>query len=180
MAMLLIPVLFIACSATEVDREKRQERSREYLTRGIDALRIEDYQKAQAAFEVSNDIYENAAALDGLGCVALSRNRYQEADEWFRQAAALNPAYTHVKGNQGLLALYQGKQALAEGLLKEAILEHPENERFRYNRAMVLLADTAHEHKKEVLEELQRAAVIKKSDKVLDTLQKLEQTYVTP
>jgi len=99
--------------------------------------------QAQASFEMAWEIGSQAAALDGLGCVAFMREDYPSAEQYFVQAYQQDPDYSNSLGNLALLYEKHGLSNDALQLYERAIEEDPKNIRSRNNFAGFLASGKA-------------------------------------
>ncbi len=101
----------------------------------VKSLRQGDLDESEASFELALEFAELAPIYDGLGCVALMRNNYEEAKRYFFYAISLDEQYTDVYGNLAMLYEVQGQVGAAEAMYEYAIAEDPDNYRVRNNFA---------------------------------------------
>lgn len=164
----LLAVGAMGCTTARQPSVLEQRRADELVNTGTVYLRQGSLREAAAAFEVAEDLAGSAAALDGLGCVALLRRRYTEAERLFWGALERDPRYTHVLGNIALVYELQGKREEARRFHIEALKAYPDSYRFRNNYAAFLHAEKAPATRTQ--QELTRAQVINTHPVILSNL----------
>jgi tetratricopeptide (TPR) repeat protein len=108
------------------------------IDKGTLFLRAGDFEQAVAAYQMSLELAPSAAALDGLGCVALRRKEYGTAEVYFNKAIELDPLYIQSLGNKALLHEERGELAEAEALFEQAALLAPNIVEVRNNYGVFL------------------------------------------
>ena len=131
-------------------------RANELIDQGVLLLRAGQLDQAEASFAVAQEIADFAAALDGLGCIALLRGNYTRAERLFRRAYEMDDSYDHVLGNLALLYEMQGDRAQAKHFYKHALSDNPKSFRFRNNFAIFLYENDL-ENRERIIYELEKA-----------------------
>jgi Flp pilus assembly protein TadD len=114
-------------------------RAENLVEQGALNLRRGELDQAEACFALAQELAPSAAALDGLGCVAMLRGDAKTAQKHFLNAYAFDENYRNSLGNLALLYESQGLMREARTLYERAITENPENFRFRNNFAAFLI-----------------------------------------
>lgn len=136
--------LLLLCGCANVRQPELADRNRtkELIEQGRYYLRSGDLDKASAAFEVALEIAPAAAAFDGLGCVALLRGHYSEAERYLWKAYESDESYNHSLGNLALLYEARGEVSQAGSMYEWALQADPKNFRVRNNYAVYLAEHT--------------------------------------
>lgn len=108
------------------------------IDQGTLFLREGDFEQAKASYQMSLELAPSAAALDGLGCVALRRKDYKTAESYFDKAIEFDPLYIQSLGNKALLHEERGELAEAEALFQQAALLAPNIVEVRNNYGVFL------------------------------------------
>ncbi len=108
------------------------------IDEGVVMLRQGDLEEAEATFEAAYEIGRFAAALDGLGSVAMLRGEHERAERLFRTAYAVDPSYANALGNLALLKEQQGNLEVANQLYLQALAQDPSNYKIRGNFSVFL------------------------------------------
>ena len=102
---------------------------------GTRLLRQRSLEEARKAFELASEIAPVAAAVDGLGCVALLEGRYDEAERYFVKAYEMDRSYDDALVNLGLLKELQGEPAEAKTIYLRYLESNPTSGVARNNLA---------------------------------------------
>lgn len=135
-----------------------QARARNLVDNGVEFLRTERLDEAQAAFAAAAQLDGSAAAIDGLGCVEFRRREFSEAEKLFLRAIEIDSAYAVAYGNLALLYDAAGNKEAAHRYFQEAIRRFPDDPQLRNNFAGHLRDQGA--NKRVVEGELQQARVL--------------------
>lgn len=100
---------------------------------------------AGAAFSMALELSPIPEALDGLGCVHLLNQEWDQAEAFFKRALEVDPSYTRALSNLALLYEVSGDTTQAEAYYREAIAAEGENFKLRNNFA-AFLHDKEREH----------------------------------
>lgn len=157
LVVVLLVLTLSACVASRVPSPQEHMRAMEILDRGVLALREGEVEKAHQLFELSHQIAPSAAALDGLGCVAVRRGDAQEAQRLFLQALEHDPQYVEALSNLAFLYEAVGWKAESAQLYRQVLERDPTNMRARNNFAS-LLHEQGEEGRREAFRQLQHAA----------------------
>ncbi len=122
-----------ACTARTPVSDLDRVHAEKLVDRGALYLKIYDYPRATASFALSLETAPNAAALDGLGCVAMLEGDLSEAEKYFERAIELDPSYTSSLGNLGLLYELRGKRGQARKYYEQALRTSPRDPRVLQN-----------------------------------------------
>lgn len=130
---------------TDIVREYTQEQKvLELLSQGTEALRRQTPDGVDFAHGAYTLAYElkprDARVQDGLGAVAFFRGQLNDAEAFFKSAAALDPNYDRPYAHLALVAEKRGDLTAARELLLIALRMNPLNYRARNNYATLLLA----------------------------------------
>lgn len=175
--VILLFIVIAGCTFITPPDETKRMQSLEYVSKGIDFLQDNNYSEARASFELSAMLYPNAAAFDGLGCVEAAKGNYEDALLLFGRALKTNPEYFHAYGNMAYVFLMKGDYEQALDSYRMALLDAPDNQRFRYNRAATLYRQPEAVDIDKIMAELYRAKVISESRKVEYTIDSLEKIH---
>lgn len=110
---------------------ERERRAGRLLDSGIEYLQQHEYSKAKAAFGASFEMFPGAAALDGLGCVALMDKEYERAGEYFRQAVKLDESYSLAVHHLALMYDLSGNADEAQRFYRKALRDNPDSASLR-------------------------------------------------
>lgn len=114
---------------------------------GLMHLRAKQYDQAESAFTLSNEIWENAPAIDGLGCLAFYQKDYEQAEKFFKKAHQVNPKYYNSIGNLALLYEVTNRKDSANELYREALEGDPKNFKIHNNFGGFLFDNYSREEK---------------------------------
>ena len=124
---------------------------------------------------LSYELSPNAAAVDGLGCVAMLQQDFRRAEKLFIEAYEMDRDYYHALGNLALLYEMQGEQQRALRMYKRAIKNNPTNVHFRNNFGVFLFEqEVGRQPEYRALLELQKAAALAPNARVVDNIETIE------
>ena len=125
-------------SLTSPELLNKKQKALELVDQGTIALREIRLERAKGAFLAALEVSANAAAFDGLGCVAFLSGDLDQAESFFLQAYKQDPNYVNVLGNLALLYESRGEAELAYEMYQKILTQQPENFRARNNFAAYL------------------------------------------
>lgn len=140
----LLTLLISGCVAIEPTPDSMQKQVEQgnmlnaMIDKGVQFLRVGDLNQAQAAFSVAQEIKPSAVALDGLGCVAMMRGEYSDAEQLFVSAYKLDSQYSRAIGNLALLYDLSAEYELARRFYEAALKLEPDNYQIRTNYAVLI------------------------------------------
>ena len=134
-SILLCAVQMLGCIRPSTIPEERFQRAYELVDVGTGFLRERDLREAQKAFELASELAPVAAAVDGLGCVALLEGRYLEAEALLTEAYEMDRSYDEALANKGLLREVQGDREGARRIYMEYLGKNPSSAAVRNNLA---------------------------------------------
>jgi tetratricopeptide (TPR) repeat protein len=94
-------------------------------------LLLGNFAEASRFYEVAAELAPVAAAVDGLGCIALVEGRYDEAESFFREAYQMDGEYDEALLNLGLLRELQGRQEESRDIYLNYLEKYPDSVRAR-------------------------------------------------
>lgn len=134
-AIFLGALQVVGCIRPSPIPEERYRQANDLVDVGTGFLREQDLVEARKAFELASELAPVAAAVDGLGCVALLEGRYPEADELFTEAYRMDRSYDDALANLGLLREMQGDSEGARRIYQEYLDKNPSSAGVRNNLA---------------------------------------------
>lgn len=128
-----------ACAVTvpQISMEDQSEAER-LVNQGTAFLRAGNVADAKSSFNVALELTQEAAAWDGLGCVAFFEGKLEDAERYYFRALQIDSSYIDALGNLALLYEAKGEVAKAEYYYQKAIELDPKNYRVRNNYAVFL------------------------------------------
>lgn len=168
----LVMSLLSGCMVWRVPTMRDQERASVLIDQGVTSLRRGEFGAARISFQLARELFESAAAIDGLGCVALLEGDLEKAEMLFNEALEIDFSYTEVYGNLALLREYRGDDSGADALYRKAIELDPGSYRTRNNYAIFL----AHRDERDlpsIRTELMKAALLGEASLMNDNLTQL-------
>ncbi|MCB0328772.1 MAG: hypothetical protein KDD70_03890 [Bdellovibrionales bacterium] len=117
---------------------EESRRASELVDQGTALLRRGALKEAQASFEVSFDLDQTAAALDGLGCVAFLSGDVELARDYFLLAYEQDHSYSQSLANLALLYDYIGAKEESRVLFERALGGDVDNAPTRNNLGVLL------------------------------------------
>ena len=129
---------FQGCSFPQGIPTERYEQAEELVDQGTRAMREGRLDDAQAAFSLSWELAQLAAALDGEGCVAFLRGDLVRAELLFRRAYESDATYDEALGNLALVLDAAGRREEALQAYDALLESHPEAAESRSNRAALM------------------------------------------
>jgi Flp pilus assembly protein TadD len=168
---IIVVVTLTGCAVVRPVSQDQVRRANALVDVGVMHLREMRLVDADAAFEQAFDIAPVAAALDGIGCVALLNGDFDKAEQMFVRAYEMDAEYDQSMANLALLRDIQGRKEEASQLYHEYLSRYPEAARVRNNAA--LLDFDLNERPEVVTRELQKAATIEDSSIVRENLEKV-------
>ncbi len=139
--LLIFITLFSGCGASLEARQptyKEISIAQNLIDQGTINLRKGKTIEARSAFELSEEIYPSAAAIDGIGCTLLMDGDLQNAEHSFFKALSIDPNYFSAWSNLALLYDISGLDAMAESIYQEILTQDPTNVAIRGNFAAIL------------------------------------------
>lgn len=115
--------------------ERDFQASRQLVDVGTMFLRERRLDEARIAFELASELAPMAAAVDGLGCVALLEGRYDSAEGYFTEAYQMDRSYDEALLNLGLLKDLQGYSDEARSIYLDYLDKNPWSGGVRNNLA---------------------------------------------
>jgi Tfp pilus assembly protein PilF len=136
----ILLALLSGCSAARSPQPTADERRTvtELIDQGVVYMRAGALDRAEASFHASYEVLPQAAAIDGLGCVAFLRRDFVRSEELFRQALAMDPQYHRALGNLAMVHEVTNRRESALQLYRRAIELEPKNVAARNNFAGLL------------------------------------------
>lgn len=125
----------LGCFAPRAIPEDRFRRAVLLVDAGTRFLREGNLTEARKAFELASELAPIAAAVDGLGCVALLEGRYTSAEGYFREAYEMDISYDEALVNLGLLKELQGEHEEAKAIYIKYLEKEPSSAKARNNLA---------------------------------------------
>ena len=118
-------------------------RSSELIREGVIDLRQKDLDGAEAAFQTALEVQPQAAAFDGLGCVAFVRGDTVVAREFFLKAISVDHRYSEARLNLAILLEKEGDMYGANEMYRQSLELDPSNLRARVNYAAFMMKTPA-------------------------------------
>lgn len=151
----MLILLFSSCMAACGIQEQRplpQFGDGNFLVeRGTLYLILGDLKRAEAEYSLALELAPLAAAVDGLGCVAMLRRDFDRAEKLFRRAYEMDRTYNHSLANLALLYELRGDTAKAEESYRKETNLEPKDFRARHNYALMRYATGAGKDEVEML-----------------------------
>ena len=135
-------IMLLGCVSGKQPSLDDMRESRRLVNQGTLFLRQGLLDQARASFSMARELDGSAAAIDGLGCVAMLEQRFEIAQRYFIRAYELDNNYADALGNLALLYELYGYLNEAETLYRRALAIDPKNFRTRNNYAAFL-----HDHR---------------------------------
>lgn len=171
---LLLGVCLVGCALERPIGVDDQHEVLRLIDQGTLYLRSEDLENAEASFKVASEIMESAAVYDGLGCVALLKGYYHDAEGYFWRAYEIDSTYNNSLGNLALLYEITGRTAKAKELYARSLMEDPKNFRARNNYAGFLADKGGIADSKQAISELMKARMLAQHPLILDNIEQLQ------
>ena len=130
--------LLAGCANMRVPTAQEQHKALDLVDQGVREMRLGDLVRARMNFLLSYELVESAAALDGIGCVALLEKKYDEAEIAFIRVMKAFPEYTQVYANMALLLEQRGANDRAMDYYQTALDLQPDDFKVRNNYAVLL------------------------------------------
>ena len=124
-----------ACLAPRGVSEARYQRADDLVNVGTRLLRERNFPQARQAFELASELAPIAAAVDGLGCVAVLEGRYEVAERYFWEAYEMDKSYDEALVHVGLVKELRGQRDEARGIYLKYLEENPMSAVARNNLA---------------------------------------------
>lgn len=134
--LILAPLL--GCVVATKVNEDDYQRALTLVDVGTTKLRELDWDSAQAAFELAEELAPLAAAIDGQGCVALMKGDFTRAEGLFKEAYAIDKGYDEALANLALLYDIKGERERARELFESFLEQNPDSTSARNNYAAVI------------------------------------------
>jgi Tfp pilus assembly protein PilF len=138
-ASLLVCFLLVGCFSARVPSLDDSTRSAQLLEKGVLHLRAGNFDAAEASFQLVHEILPQAAALDGLGCVAFARGELDRAENLFHSALTVDPDYYEAYGHLADVYESKGRFQDAGEYYQIAKEQKPQDFRIRNNFAVHLI-----------------------------------------
>lgn len=152
--------------------QAREEMVARLVDEGIEALRREDLDGAEARFHAVLEMGASPEALDGVGCVAARKGDNARARAIFSQVMQRYPAYGRVAGNIASLLEREGRYAEAEHWYRRALSDAPQDPQILNDFGMFLALRGDHQG---ALRRLRAAAQLQPSPVIIRNLEILGQ-----
>lgn len=172
----LVVVASSGCYFGKPIPDERFQRALKLVDEGTAHLREQKLADAKAKFSLASDLAPLAAAVDGLGCVALLEGDFSRAEELFVRAYEMDGTYDESIANLALLMDITGRHERALELYDQYLAMAPDSASTRNNRAA--LEYDRGERKILILEELRKASATSQNGVIgenVATLSKLEE-----
>jgi tetratricopeptide (TPR) repeat protein len=144
---LVIPVLFLACSAgyarqnSSESKDARRSEAVSNLGQAQELIQHGQFEQAKSLIEGQLQLDpSNVEAFNLLGIVDTNQKNYSQAEEAFRQALRLDPGSKTTHNNLGNLYVAQQKLDLAEKEFNTVLKTAPTNRDANYNLGLLLMA----------------------------------------
>jgi tetratricopeptide (TPR) repeat protein len=135
LSILVCITQFTGCFASAPVLEEQFRKAESLVDVGTRFLREGGLVDARKAFELASELAPVAAAVDGLGCVALLEGRYESAERYFREAYEMDRSYDEALVNLGLLKELEGKALEARAIYLAYLEKNPSSGFARNNLA---------------------------------------------
>lgn len=169
--VLLLSVPLLGCSIGGKVPEENYQRALALVDLGTEKLRELDWDSAQAAFVLAEELAPLAAAIDGQGCVAMMLGNFDTAERFFREAYAADKGYDEALANLALLYDIRGERERARELFESFLEQNPDSARARSDYAAVI--DDLGLDKAAVLQELLKARALQSNGIVEENITKV-------
>jgi Flp pilus assembly protein TadD len=169
---LIVLVECTGCAMRKSVSDEQYNQAVQLVDQGVKLLRAQQFREAKVAFATAEELAPIAAAVDGLGCVALLEGDYKGAEKLFNRAYDMDATYDTALGNLALLMDITGRHERAKELYDTVIKKIPDNIGARNNRAA--LEYDRGERKIVVIEELEKAKLIAKHPVITENLNRLK------
>lgn len=166
--LMFMLMIFHGCAPLIEPSIQDQSDALNLVDSGVVYLREGQLDRAEANFEIANEIMPMAAAIDGLGCVAFLRGDTALAESLFWQAYEMDSSYNTSLGNLALLYEHKGETEKAEEFYNKALVHDTKNFKTRNNYAAFLYDKRA--SKTRVLAELLKAEALFGDVKIYDNI----------
>ena len=143
------------CVFNEAPDMALYDRAQVFVDKGASFLETGDIDRAEASFNLAQELLPNAAAVDGLGCVAFMRGDLDRAEELFKEAYNMDSGYDSSLANLALLYDARGQMEKAALYYGEALRALPGDFRARNNFAALLSEDGYQKNGRELMLEAQ-------------------------
>lgn len=135
LSILLCLAHMVGCSASRAVPEMDARKAEALVDVGTRFLRERRLSEAKKAYELAFEVAPVAAAVDGLGCVALLEGLYEVAEGYFMEAYEMDRSYDEALVNLGLVKELQGDPTEAKAIYLRYLKNHPSSGRVRNNLA---------------------------------------------
>ena len=169
--VVLVSLLLVGCSGREVIPDGLYQRANLLVDQGTSLLQRGSFNQAEAAFSLAQELVPLAAAVDGLGCIALLKGELEKAKVLFSEAYSMDRDYDEAAAHLALLADLQGDAVRSRELYTWYLARHPEDPFARNNFAAFDL-DTGGDRELN-LKQLRRAAALLPKGAVLENIEEL-------
>jgi tetratricopeptide (TPR) repeat protein len=158
----------LGCTASKGVPESQIRKAQALVDVGTGFLRERRVVEARKAFQLAAELAPLAAAVDGLGCVALLEGAYDSAEGYFVEAYEMDRTYDEALINLALLRELQGESAGAEAIYMKYLMKNPSSAIARNNLAA--LEYDKGRRRIEAIEALERAIVLSNQAVIRDNL----------
>jgi Tfp pilus assembly protein PilF len=130
----------------------------ELVASGVEALEHGKIARAEASFDLAEEIAPSAEGKDGLGAIAFLDGRLDDAEGYYKAAYA--EGYAPAAWHAAMAEEASGNTDEAEARYRAALRESPDDARLRNNFAVFLLE---HGERFEARAELLRASILEEN-----------------
>lgn len=130
-SIIIIVSAVLGCVPPALLPEERYRRAEALVEKGNELLRAGKFVEARHSYDVAAELAPVAAAVDGLGCIALLEGRFDEAEELFQAAYEMDAGYDEAIMNLGLLRQLQGQTEEAQAIYLSFLEKNPDSVRAR-------------------------------------------------
>jgi len=158
----------LGCSASRGVPESQVRKAQALVDVGTGFLRERRVVEARKAFQLAAELAPLAAAVDGLGCVALLEGAYDSAEGYFVEAYEMDRTYDEALINLALLRELQGDVVRAQDIYLKYLNKNPSSAVARNNLAA--LEYDRGRRRMEAVEALEKAIVLSNQVVIRDNL----------
>ena len=129
--IVLLASALLGCAPPLPIPAERYGKAEALVESGTELLRQGRLTEANQFYELAAELAPLASAVDGLGCISLLEERYEEAEGFFREAYEMDEEYDEALLNLGLLREIQGRRDEARGIYLNYLEKYPDSARAR-------------------------------------------------